>query len=307
MDQRVAFIADWLRDEWTMTELAERYQISRKTAYKWVDRYEVDPEHGLAEPVIGVAYDGTGLGTDGTGWGGEILHADLRAFSRLATFRPVPLPGGDAAIRQPWRVALALLDDAFGGDAPVEALALFRGVPKQEIELVRSMVRGAINSPDAHGVGRYFDALGAIGLARARSSYEGQVALEWNNIADPVERGRYRYEITPGSDPWQLDLRMMVRDAVYELIGGEVVAQVAARFHNTIAAATADLVRGVARRCGRLPVVLSGGCFQNARLAESVYDELTPEFHVYLHSRVPPGDGGLALGQAVIAAATLSS
>jgi hydrogenase maturation protein HypF len=258
-------------------------------------------EHGLDGPVIGVAYDGAGLGTDGTLWGGEILVADYTRFSRLATFRPIALAGGDAAIREPWRLAFAMLDDVFGGDAPLDALALFTAVPRAQVDVVRQMLRQGLNTPAAHGVGRYFDALGALALGRPHATYDGQIALEWSVVAAPDEGGRYRHDVNRCVEPWEVDLRHAMRQAVFELIGGESAALISARFHNTIAAATADLVRAVARMHGRLPVVLSGGCFQNARLAESVVKELTPEFSVYLASQVPPGDGGIALGQAVIA------
>jgi hydrogenase maturation protein HypF len=264
-------------------------------------------EHGLEGPAIGVAYDGTGLGTDGTSWGGEILVADYKRFTRAATLRPLPLAGGDVAIRQPWRIALALVDDAFEGDAPVEVLDLFRTIAPADVQFVRTMARQGVNSPMAHGVGRYFDGFGALGLARSHSAFEGQLALEWNALADPLERDRYRYEIVRSAEPWELDLRPATRDAVFELVGGEPPARVSARFHNTLVAATADLVRGVARLHGRLPVVLGGGCFQNELLAEGMIRELSPEYDVHLPSSVPPGDGGLALGQAVIADATARS
>jgi hydrogenase maturation protein HypF len=247
-----------------------------------------------------VAYDGTGLGTDGAAWGGEIMVADYRQFQRAATYRPIALAGGDAAVRYPWRIALAMVDDAFDGDAPLDALPLFSTIPAADVDVVRQMIRQRLNAPLAHGVGRYFDGMGALGLGRSRAGYEGHLALAWNVAAADGERGRYRYDIARTS-PWQLDLRPMVRDAVFELIGGESPARVSARFHNTLAAATADLVRGVARTAGKLPVALSGGCFQNARLTEAVLRELVPEFTVYTHARVPPGDGGLALGQAVVA------
>jgi hydrogenase maturation protein HypF len=264
-------------------------------------------EYGLEGPAIGVAYDGTGLGTDGTSWGGEILVADYKRFTRAATLRPLPLAGGDVAIRQPWRIALALVDDAFEGDAPVEVLDLFRTIAPADVQFVRTMARQGVNSPMAHGVGRYFDGFGALGLARSHSAFEGQLALEWNALADPLERDRYRYEIVRSAEPWELDLRPATRDAVFELVGGEPPARVSARFHNTLVAATADLVRGVARLHGRLPVVLGGGCFQNELLAEGMIRELSPEYDVHLPSSVPPGDGGLALGQAVIADATARS
>ena len=171
----------------------------------------------------------------------------------------------------------------------------------RELEVVRNMVRRQLNSPLAHGVGRYFDGMAALGLGRHLAAYEGQLALEWNVVAAGDERGRYRYDILRATTPWQLDLRSAVRDAVFELVGGEPAARVSARFHNTLVAATADLVRGVACVHGRLPVALSGGCFQNPRLTEGIVRELEPEFTVLLHERVPPNDGGLSLGQAVVA------
>jgi hydrogenase maturation protein HypF len=264
-------------------------------------------EHGLRGPVLGLAYDGTGYGTDGAAWGGELLLAGYEAFTRLATFRPLPLPGGDAAIRQPWRLALALVDDAFNGEAPLDGFPVFRHATQADLDVVLRMIRRGFNAPPAHGVGRYFDAFGALLLDRPRASYEGQIALELNLAADPAEPGRYDYEIDRSAAPWQVDLRAAVRTAVFERLGGEPVPRIAARIHNTLAAVSVDLVRAAARGAGRLPVVLSGGCFQNARLAETIVRGLEPAFTVHLHHRVPPGDGGIALGQAVVAAAQARS
>ena len=264
-------------------------------------------EHRLAGPVIGVAYDGTGYGTDGTAWGGEILIARYGSFMRVATVRPVRLAGGDAAIRQPWRIALALLDDAFGGRAPLDAFPLFSARALREVTSVQHMVAHGLESPLAHGVGRYFDGLGALGLGRAESRFEGQVALEWNNVADPAETGRYGYATDRSSDPWILDLRPLVLDAAHDIRAGVHASMVSARFHNTLAAATVALVSAVAKVHGVMPIVLTGGCFQNARLAESVAAGLSRTFPVHLHRRVPPGDGGIALGQAVVAGAIARS
>ena len=264
-------------------------------------------EHGLSGPVLGLAYDGTGYGTDGEAWGGELLLADYADFTRLATFRPIRLPGGDAAIRQPWRVALALVDDAFKGEAPIDGFPLFRHVSAEDVDAVGRLIRRGFNTPAVHGLGRYFDAFGALLLDRPYASYEGQIAFELNMAADPSERGQYSYAIERSRRPWEIDLRPAVRDAVFEFLGGEAVARIAARIHNTLSAASVDLVRAAAHDAGRLPVVLSGGCFQNARLAESIVRGLQPEFTVYLNERVPPGDGGIALGQAVVAAAKARS
>jgi hydrogenase maturation protein HypF len=262
-------------------------------------------ENALSGPVIGVAYDGTGYGPDGAAWGGELLVADYAGFERVATFRPIPLAGGDAAIRQPWRVALAFLDDAFGGDPPLDAIGLFRTIPPNRIAVVRQMIAQRVNAPLAHGVGRYFDALGALVLNRPYSRYEGQVAQEWNLIADAGAAGRYEFAFRRDVTPWQIDLRPMVGQAVSDLIAGRPAPLISARFHDTMAAATVALVRAAGQRFGRLPVALTGGCFQNARLAESVQATLRGSFAVHLHGRVPPGDGGIALGQALVADAVV--
>ena len=261
-------------------------------------------EHGLPGPVIGVAYDGTGLGTDGASWGGEVLVAGYAGFERAATLRPIPLAGGDRAVREPWRTALAALDEAFAGAPPLDALALFRSVTAREVEVVRRMIASGLNSPPAHGMGRLFDAVGALALGRGVSRYEGQVAVALDNAAGPDGRSPYPFDVDEAASPWQLDWRPLVRAAAGDLLAGRGAGEVSARFHAALAVATADLVRRVARRHGRLPVVLTGGCFQNARLAEGVAGGLSGEFEVYLHGQVPPGDGGLALGQALVAEAT---
>jgi hydrogenase maturation protein HypF len=165
------------------------------------------------------------------------------------------------------------------------------------------MIAARVNAPLAHGAGRYFDAIASLVLARPAIAYEGQLALQWNSLAAEGETRCYGFAVDRGTVPWTIDLRPMVREVVGELIGGVGAATISARFHNTLAAATAVAVRLAARARGVRPVVLTGGCFQNARLTESVLARLDSHLTVYLHRRVPPGDGGIALGQAVIAAA----
>jgi hydrogenase maturation protein HypF len=253
-------------------------------------------EHGLAGPVIGVAYDGTGWGTDGTAWGGEVLLARHDGFDRLATFRPVALAGGDVAIREPWRIALALIDDAFGGEAPLDALPLFDGVPARSLALVRGMIKGGVNAPLARGIGRFFDGIGALGLARARASYEGQVAVAWNLAAAPGDAALYPFDVVGDA----IDLRPLVRAVVRDLRDRVAPGTISARFHATLIAATCDRVRAAVARCGRLPVVLTGGAFHNPILAAGIARSLA-DLDVHLHGEVPPGDGGIALGQALVA------
>ena len=258
-------------------------------------------EHGIAGPVVGVAFDGTGYGPDGTAWGGEVLVATLAQYQRVGTLRPVRLAGGDRAIREVWRIALALVHDAFGSHPPLDDIPLFRAIPAERRTRVEQMLERGLNSPWAHGAGRYFDALGALGLGLSEATFEGEVALAWNLVADPAERRAYGYCIDRSVTPTRLDLRLMVQEAVAEVIGGVPAATISARFHNTLARGTAAMVRGVLEQRGPMPVVLTGGCFQNPRLAEGLVAELGPGVDVRLHRQVPPGDGGIALGQAVVA------
>lgn len=257
-------------------------------------------EHGLRGPVLGVAYDGTGYGADGTAWGGEVLIANGAEMDRLATFRPIALAGGDAAIRAPWRTALALLDDAFHGHPPLDALALFAQVTRHEVAVVRRMLAAGFQTVPAHGVGRYFDAVGALLLAKPRATYEGQLAAELNAAADPGAHGQYPFAIDGGPTPWRIDLRPAVRSIVRDLADTCAISVVSARFHRTLAAATVAAVARVVETRGAMPVALSGGCFQNALLVEDIIAGLSGTA-VYLNRQAPPGDGGLALGQAVIA------
>jgi hydrogenase maturation protein HypF len=256
-------------------------------------------EHGLDGPVIGVAFDGTGYGTDGTSWGGEVLLATAGAFQRCATLRPVALAGGERAILEPWRIGLALLLDAYHGDPP--GLWNFPVIPREPAVLVRQALTRGINAPRAHGMGRVFDGLGALVLGLGKSRFEGEVALAWNLTADAGVHGRYPFAIDTGGVVLELDLRPTVRALVEEHLRGVPAAHLSAKFHDTLAHATAALVGVVRDRVGEFPVVLTGGCFQNARLAESLVAALEPDFKVHVHRKVPPGDGGIALGQVVIA------
>jgi len=260
-------------------------------------------ESGLPGPVLGLAWDGTGLGSDGTAWGGELLLAGYGGFERVATLRPLRLPGGDAAVRQPWRLALAMLVDAFGpglSGAPLDALPVFGGLSR-EIDAVRSMLAAGVNCPQAHGAGRWFDAVGALALGRPLARYEGQVAMALDAAAGSGPAEPYPVELDRSLPVPELDLRPLARAVLRDLLEGRGPGLVSARFHAALAAGAAAMFELGAERHGRLPVVLSGGVFQNARLAEAVALRLTPRHEVYLHSLVPPGDGGIALGQALVA------
>jgi hydrogenase maturation protein HypF len=266
-------------------------------------------EHRLDGPVLGVAFDGTGYGTDGAGWGGELLLAWLDRFERVATLRPLPLAGGDQAVREPWRLALAALDDAFDGAPPLDRLALFRSIPATRIGVVRRMIASRLNAPLVHGAGRWFDAAAALLLSRGQARHEAQLAMALEGVAAFGDHGVDSFTIDESRSPWQLDLRPLFRRLTEDLIEGHAPAVLAARFHDTLAVATAELIRRAARRYadvlgggeGSAPVVLTGGCMQNVRLAERISAELAGWRGLYLHRQVPPGDAGIALGQALVA------
>ncbi|MGA7873061.1 MAG: hypothetical protein WCA22_19395, partial [Candidatus Binatus sp.] len=237
-------------------------------------------------------------------WGGELMLADFAGFERIATIRPVALAGGDRAVREVWRLALALIEDAFGGSFnEFERLGLFSRIDAGAATTVRRMIASGLNTASAHGIGRYFDAIGALVFAQQHAAYEGQVAMMLNNLADPRETGVYEFSLHRNQQPWSLDLRPMVRRIVHEVIAGADRRRIAARFHNTLIEGTAATVRSALAEHGQVPVVLSGGCFQNPRLAQGIFDALAGVTQVFLPREVPAGDGGIALGQAMVAAA----
>ena len=300
---RPEVIAHDLHPDYAATAYARRRPESPKVAVQHHHAHVASAiaEQGLDGPVLGLAWDGTGYGGDGTAWGGELLLVDGGSCERLATLRPLRLAGGDEAIRQVWRIALAALDDAFDGAPPLEQLRIFDSIAGRDVAVVRQITAKGLNAPLAHGAGRYFDALGALGLVRAQASYEGQVALEWNLAAADGDHGRYPFEITSTAGCPQADLRPLVRTAALDLVGGVAPGVVSARFHDSMADVAAAMVRLSGAAGARRPVVLTGGCFQNARLVEGVLRRIAGERPVIRHRLVPPGDGGIALGQALIA------
>ncbi|MFW2387288.1 MAG: carbamoyltransferase HypF, partial [Polyangiales bacterium] len=258
-------------------------------------------EHGVQEPVLGVAFDGTGYGEDGTSWGGEFLLCFRGQFERLATFRPIPLPGGDLAMREVWRIAYALVHDAFDGDSPTGSLPLFESVAPESIRVVRQMLDLRLNAPLARGVGRYFDAFGALALGRDHSAYEGQIAIAWDQLADDHVREAYPFEIDRSVEPFEVDMRPAMRAAVADIQSEKAPGIISARFHRTLIDATVAVCGELLASLGDLPVALTGGVFQNARISNEVAGEMSKNYRVLRHGEVPPGDGGIALGQALIA------
>ncbi len=270
-------------------------------------------EHGLNEPVIGVAFDGTGYGTDGAIWGGEFLVGDYRQFRRAAHLRYVGMPGGEQAIRQPWRMAAAHLVDA--GLAPFAPLG--RGVGSKgetlraAVRIVEKMLARRFNTPLTSSAGRLFDAVAALAGLRHRVSYEGQAAIELEWLATGVAPdGVYPFDLTETEEgaPQQatllIDTRPLVRAVVQDASKDIAPALIARRFHSTMVEVIAAVCDRLRKVTGLAAVVLSGGVFMNALLTAEVVVRLGSEgFRVYRHRLVPPNDGGLSLGQLAIAAA----
>ena len=258
-------------------------------------------ENRAAGPVLGLVWDGTGLGHDGASWGGELLLGGLAEAQRVATFRPLRMAGGDRAVREVWRLALAALEDAFDGDPPMEALALLDAVTSDDCERVRTLLASGAACPPAHGVGRLFDAVGALVLARPQASFQGELAIALEGAARGRRGPAYPFVLDREMTPWQLDWRPALRAMVSDLVAGRPANEISQRFHGTLVDAASTLVREASRAYDLSTLALSGGCFQNRILVEGLVEGLGAERRILRHARLPAGDGGLALGQALAA------
>ncbi|MBB2742031.1 UNVERIFIED_ORG: hydrogenase maturation protein HypF [Microbispora rosea subsp. rosea] len=259
-------------------------------------------DNGVAGPVAGVAFDGLGYGSDGTLWGGEFLVADLAGFERAGHLTPVPMPGGATAIRQPWRMAAAYLDLAYDGDVP-EDLDVVRRNAGQWAAVVALARRGG-NAPPTSSMGRLFDAVAAIAGVRDTITYEGQAAVEFEQLADPAVDDAYPCGLVPSGTRFAVPGAELVRAVADDLRAGVPRDVVAARFHNAVAGIVAAGCAWIRHATGLSTVALSGGVFQNLLLLGRAVTLLEERgFTVLTHHRVPPNDGGVSLGQAAVAAA----
>ncbi len=267
-------------------------------------------EHGERGPAVGAIYDGTGLGLDGAVWGGELLVGGLEGFERAGHLRSVRMPGGEQAIREPWRMAAAWLVETFGPEPGVPR-ALVGRVEPDRWHAVAELARTGLASPLTTSVGRLFDAVAALCGFPVRVSYEGQAAVELEAAVDPAERGAYPLPMAPSGEepdgPFVLDARETVRALLADADRGVETPVLAARFHNGLAAATASACAATSSRTGIETVVLSGGVFQNRVLLERTAARLLQRgLRVLVPERLPPNDGGIAYGQAAVTAARAS-
>lgn len=259
-------------------------------------------EHGLdgSRPVIGVSFDGTGYGEDGAIWGGEFLIADYKSYQRAFHLEYFPLPGGDASIKKPARTALALLWSL--GIEWNERLESVKEFSETECALLRTQLEKKINTPLTSSMGRLFDAVAALAGVRQRVNYEGQAAIEFESLADSVEEEIYSF----GLNQDQIQVRGVVEALIKDVMAGSPTSKISARFHNGLAEAVRMVVQKISHDSGIREVALSGGVWQNITLLRRTLSLLQDDgFEVYIHREVPPNDGGLSLGQAMIAASRL--
>ncbi len=310
-------VAHDLHPGYLSTDSAKRWASERGLGLVAVQHHHAHvaacmAEHGLQGPVIGLALDGTGYGTDGRIWGGEVLVSRLDGFERFAHLEYVPMPGGEAAVREPWRMAFAALRTA--GFDVVSSAALV-GASEKEAQVLDRMMERGVNAPLTSSLGRLFDAAAAVVLGRRMVDYEAQAAIELEGLAvdetDDPGSNLYGMELTAGDRPKRQPARIgpgpLWQALVRDLQAGVSKPRMSARFHAGVAAGfvrSAVLARAAT---GLERVALSGGCMHNRRLARLLRAGLEDEgFEVFQHRRISPGDGGLSYGQAAVAAAVLA-
>ncbi|MBI2400234.1 MAG: carbamoyltransferase HypF, partial [Deltaproteobacteria bacterium] len=254
-------------------------------------------EHELRDDVIGVSFDGTGFGTDGHLWGGEFLIASRKEFKRAAHLKYAYLPGGDLAAKEPWRMAVSYLLDSGG----VDSVKGFRQRIGSKAAVVEEMIRKGVNSPYTSSMGRLFDAVASIAGVRDEITFEAEAAIELESIADRNETGSYPFGIND-SEPVKIDAASLIRAIVNDINSGASTEAIAGRFHNAIADMTLTVCTKLRDGSGINDVVLTGGVFQNSLLTKLAAFRLEKAgFKVYMQEKVPSNDGGISIGQAVVA------
>jgi hydrogenase maturation protein HypF len=249
-------------------------------------------------PAIGVAFDGTGYGSDGLIWGGEFMLSDLREFRRLGHLQYLPLPGGDMAIRKPYRTAIGYLT-YLGYDIDLPFLHL---VDREEVSLIRRQVERGINSPLTSSIGRLFDAVSALLGVRGKATFEGQAASDLEMIAGGEEESPYSFSIIEEGEEKVITVSELLEGIILDLKSNLPSSYISARFHVTVASMISRMCEILRRKTGISKVALSGGVFQNRLLLQKTVFSLEEEgFTVFSSGQIPAGDGGISVGQAVIA------
>ncbi len=265
-------------------------------------------EHDIDEEVLAVTLDGTGYGTDGHIWGGEILLCTRKGFERKAHLSYMRMPGGDAAVLEPWRMAASVLHEAFGRDFLTLDIPYIREMDRDKLSFILQMMEKNLNCPLTSSCGRLFDAVASLLCIRHEITHESQAAMELEALADEIPaHENYDFQLIGGNmnkDPLQIDLLPAIRQMVADLQGGISLAVMSIKFHHTLVAAFAAAAKSIKERTGIKKIVLSGGVFNNDIILNQMITLLEKhQFTVYTHSIAPTGDGGISLGQAVVAAA----
>jgi hydrogenase maturation protein HypF len=260
-------------------------------------------ENHLDGKVIGIALDGTGYGTDGAIWGGEVLVADYAGFERAAHFEYLPLPGGAAAIHEPWRMAVSYLTKHFGKDVEKLGLPFLAEIDSRKLSVVLQMMEREINSPRTSSCGRLFDAVAALVGLRGTVNFEAQAAIELEMAArDSGSESAYPLDLNLQGTTLQIGTKSLFEWLVRDVKKQTNVAEISRKFHNGVALVLVEAAEKIRERTELNRVCLSGGCFLNALLLETMIAEMKERsFEVFFHTEVPAGDGGISLGQVVIA------
>jgi hydrogenase maturation protein HypF len=296
---------DYLSTKWALTQEAMRL-VGVQHHHAHVASCMA--ENGVEGKVIGLALDGTGYGTDGNIWGGEALLADSGRFERAAHFAYVPMPGGAAAIREPWRMAVSYLAHNFGPEFLDGEIPFVRGLDRRKAEMILRMIERGVNSPLTSSCGRLFDGVAAVIGLRESVNYEAQAAMELEMLGrSSTDAGAYPFDVCRVNGCWEIETRALFAAIIGDLarnVGPEIVSR---RFHNGLVAVLVRLACLLRQESSLNRVCLSGGVFHNSLVLDQLVRALdAAEFEVLTHSQVPAGDGGLSLGQAVIAAQRVS-
>ena len=263
-------------------------------------------EHGIKAPALFAVFDGTGYGPDGTIWGGEFLLADRASFERIGHFTLFPLPGAEAAIKEPVRILAGLLWLAYGNDNPDKMRGLLELEWNKASYWIESAKKG-FNAPMTSSAGRLFDAAAVLAGFRRPVTFESQASMWFEGIADPLEDGKYETVISE-DEVISVDSALLIREMAEDFLGGTGSSTLSAKFHNTMAGIVADVLEMAANKRGIDVVGLSGGCFQNRMLTEKSVEILgTRGLRILTHEMAPPNDGGIAVGQVACAFETLYS
>ncbi|MFQ6613091.1 MAG: carbamoyltransferase HypF [Fidelibacterota bacterium] len=277
----------WAREQNDSTLLGVQHHHAHLAA--------VMAENQVDQPVIGLIMDGTGYGIDGTVWGGEVLVGDYHQYHRFAHFETMPLPGGEAAIKEPWRIAVSYLFNTFG---KVPQLPFLEG---READSIVEILQKKINCPQTSSCGRLFDAVAAICGAKPVIRYEAQTAIEWMQWVENLEVRPLAYQLEQQGEKWVMLIKPIIRAVVRALNNGEDVCRISSRFHLTLIKMFMEVVHLASQETGINSVVLSGGVFQNRVLFSGLLPRLeVAGYQVYTHKQVPTNDGGISLGQAMI-------